>query len=77
MGERARDLRRNVLHERAAACDVEHLNPAADREDRQLPRASGGDERDLELVAPLFSLVDRRVRGLAISRRRDVGAAGQ
>ena len=39
--------------------------------------ARGRDERDLELVARRLGVDDRRVRRLAVARRRDVVAAGQ
>src|SRR5437879_323236 len=59
MREGAGNLRRDVLHERAAARDVEDLDAAADREQRDIPFARELHQSDLELVASRF----RRVQG--------------
>ena len=77
MLQRAGDLRRDVLHERAAAGDVQHLHAAADGENRQIARAGGRDEGDLELVARRIDVLDPLMRRLAVSRGLDVAAAGQ
>ena len=75
------DLRRDVLHERAAAGDVQHLHAAADREDRQVARARRAHQRDLELVA--LRAPPRRPSGAALRRtataprRRRRSAAGR
>ena len=75
--ERARHLRRDVLHERAATDDVQDLDAAADREDRKIAAARFGNQRRLELVT-LFVDIDHRLVGrLAVPARRDVLAAGQ
>ena len=79
--QRAGDLRRDVLHQRAAAGDVEHLHAAADREDRQVAGARRRDQRDLELVAPGLGLFDRGDapprRTATARRRRRRSAAGR
>ncbi len=75
--QRAGDLRRDVLHQRAAAGDVQDLHAAADRENRQVAPARRGNQRDLELVPSRLRLLDRGMRRFAVSRRRHVGAAGQ
>ena len=54
------DGRRDVLHQRAAGGDVEHLRAAADREQRQVA-AIAAREIDLELVASRLGVVDGRV----------------
>ena len=62
--ERARHLRRDVLDQRAAAGDVQHLDAAADREDRQICAArASAISADLELVAAGLDVVtDRGMR---------------
>ena len=52
--ERSRNLRRDVLHERAAARDVEHLYPTTNRKNRQTARPRFVDERQLEFVTSGF-----------------------
>ncbi len=73
--QRARHLRWNVLDEGAAARDVQHLDAAADREDRKVARAGIFDERQLEFVTARLRLDQRRVRRLPVSRRRHIVAA--
>ena len=69
---------RDVLHERAAAGDVQHLDAAADREDRQTRcrRASPISAISNSSRAGSTSTT-RRVRRFAVARRRDVVAAGE
>ena len=71
------DRRRDVLHERAAGGDVQHLGAAADREQRQVGRHRPARQIDLELVAPRLGIFDRRVPLLAVEHGVDVAAAGQ
>ena len=54
-----RALARQVLHERAPARDVEHLQPAADGEHRQVTRLGGAHERDLEAVEVRLGRAER------------------
>jgi hypothetical protein len=75
--QRTGNLRRDVLHQRAAAGDVEHLDAAADGEHRQPPRARGGDQGNLELIAFALGFDDGLMRRLAVPRRRHVVAAGE
>ena len=49
MLERAGDLARDVLHQRAAHRDVEHLHAAADREEGNAAGHRGARQRDLEV----------------------------
>ena len=53
-----RHRRRDVLHQRAAGGDVQHLRAAADREERHVRRHRAAREIDLELVAPGLGIVD-------------------
>ena len=71
------DRRRYVLDERSAGGDVEHLCAPADGQQRQVSRHRAPGEIDLELVAPRFRVLDRRVPLLAVEHRIDVPAAGQ
>ena len=75
--QRAGHLRGDVLHQRAAARDVQDLDAAADREDRQVAAARLADERELELVARRIDVHHRRMSRLAVAGRRDVLAAGE
>ena len=71
--ERAGELRRDVLHERAAAGDVQHLDAAADREDRQIARAAprrSGRSRTRRAPARLRPSSDAPARRSAPARRR-------
>jgi hypothetical protein len=66
-----------VLHEGAAAGDVEQLHPAADAEHRQVAIQRRLGEGDLEPV-PLDSRVLRqRIALRAVGGRVEIGAAGQ
>ena len=49
--QRPGDLRGNILNERSAARDVQHLQAAADGEDRQVALPRFLDQRDFEVVA--------------------------
>ncbi len=78
--ERRGDRRGDVLHERAAGGDVEHLRAAADGEERQVGRHRAAGEIDLELVASRLGILDRRVprrrrraRGRCLRRRSGAG----
>jgi hypothetical protein len=75
--ERSCHLRRDVLDQRAAGRDVQHLDAAANREDRQATRAGLADQLDLELVPLGGDLHDRRMHLLPVARRRDIVAPGQ
>ena len=71
------DRGRDVLDERAAGGDVQHLRAAADGEQRQVGSHRAPREIDLELVASRLGIVDGRVPLLAVEHRIDVAAAGQ
>ena len=71
------DLSRDVLDERAAGSDVQHLHPAADGEERQVGVHRTPRQIDLELVAPGFGIVDRRVALLLVEHRVHVPSAGE
>ena len=70
--QRAAHFRRNILDERAARGDVQHLHAAADREDGQIARARRHDEGNLELVARRIDLFQLLMGRLAVSRGLDV-----
>ena len=72
-----RDLGWDVLDERPAAGDVQDLNPAADREEGQVPIAGRLHEAKLELVAARLRFDDRGMRRLAVPLGRHVVAARQ
>jgi hypothetical protein len=59
--QRVRPLARNVLHERAAERHVQHLDAAADREQRHLILHCAQRESKLERVAGRGDVVDRGV----------------
>jgi hypothetical protein len=67
---------RNVLHQRAASSDVQHLHPPADREHRNVARDRLARQRNLERVAVAIGH-RRRMRRLTIQRRVHVRAATQ
>ena len=75
------DLRRplagQILQQRAAARDVEHLQAAADRQHGQLARLGGADERDLEAVEVRLGGAEAGVGLGAVDRRVQVRAARQ
>src|SRR5262249_23930636 len=75
--ERARDLGRNVLHERSAESDVHGLDTSADPEDREAALPGLLSELNLEGIARRSDLAQRRDRLLAIVLRPDVFAAAQ
>ena len=69
VGERLRQARRDVLHERAAGDDVEELDAAADGEEREIAIERESGQADLVLVTIRVD-VDRAVPlGFAVSRR--------
>ena len=80
-GDAVREIGRhrggNVLHERPARRDVQHLRAAANREQRQILFHRAPGEIDFELVAPWFGVLDGLVAILAVKNRIDVAAAGQ
>ena len=71
------DLLLDVLHERTAAGDVEHLDAATDCEQRKV--GVDGSPRQLELVVVAAGLDAwiRGMRGLAVDRRQDIASTGQ
>ena len=71
------DLARDVLHERTASRDVEHLDAAADREHGHVRFERARDQLQLVLVASGFGGGERLVRMLAVYRRQHVAAAGE
>ena len=66
-----------VLHQRAAAGDVDQLHAPADAEHRQVALDRRAGQRDLERVALGHRVDGLRVRPLAVAGRVDVGAAGE
>ena len=68
-------LRFNILDERATHGDVEHLNPAADAENRHVARDGHRDNQQLENVALWVVLSAGGQRFFAISRRQNITAA--
>src|SRR5687768_11075244 len=77
MAERLVQLRRDVLHERAARGDVDHLQPATDRQQRRALRQRELGERQLERVAGRVWFVRVRMARVAIVRGIDVAASGK
>ncbi len=73
----ALDRRRDVLNQCSASRDVEHLRPAADRQQRHIVGHGAAREVDLELVAARFGIVGQRVTIFTIENRVDVAPAGQ
>ena len=71
------DLFLNVLHERAPARDVEHLDAAADCEQRKIGFDCSSRQLELVVVAAGLGRRVRRVRGLAVDRRQHIASAGQ
>ena len=68
---------REVLDQRAAQRDVQHLHAAADREGRRAVAHRGACEGDVERVDVVLHAVGVGVRGLAVAHRVDVGTADQ
>src|SRR4051812_46612975 len=66
-----------VLHEVAAARDVQDLDAAADREHRHVPLERRAQERELRRVPLRANAVRLRVRVGAVVGRIEVGAAGE
>jgi hypothetical protein len=66
-----------VLDEVTTARDVQHLTPAADREDRQVAFEGGGQQRELGAVAIRVDAVGLRVGLLAVEAGLEVGAPRQ
>ena len=77
MIERPGDLARDVLHQRAAHRDIEHLHASADRQEGDTAGHRGARKRDLEVVAAILGRLERGVRHFAVKRRIDVAAPGQ
>ena len=73
---RADGVVRQVLVQGAAEVHVEQLQPAADRQHRQIPLERGRQEGELAVVARPVD-AHGRVRLLAVQRGVDVGAAGE
>ena len=65
-----------VLMQRPAQCDVEHLCAAADAQHRKLPLERGAQQRELPGVALPSGLVGARMRLLTVGSGIDVLAAG-
>ena len=65
----------DVLEQRAAARDVQHLEAAAVRERWHRHRGRGVGERGLEVVGPARDAVGLLVRSLPVQRGVDIGAA--
>jgi hypothetical protein len=72
--ERAVHHRGNVLHERAAEGDVQHLHAAADREDVQAGPDRGARQGDLVRIPALFRRQIGGVGRLAVQGGIDVAA---
>src|SRR5436189_3197136 len=68
---------RDVLHERSAARDVQHLHPAADCQDRQSPAARSARQAKLEYVNLWLGWAELGMRVGAVASRLQVGSAGQ
>jgi hypothetical protein len=64
-----------VLHERAAECDVHQLHAAADAEERQFELDGGREQCVLPVVAIGARGAGALVRRLPVTRRVDVGPA--
>ncbi len=65
-----------MLMQRSAECDVEHLGTAADAQQRHPPAQRGGEQGELPGVPVAGRFVGDRVRPVSIGRRVDVPAAG-
>src|SRR5437762_3478447 len=63
-----------ILIQRTAERDVEDLNAAADRENRQAARARRGDERELGGVTHGIDIAQAGMRRRPVAVRRDVFA---
>ena len=74
---RQRKLARDVLNQRAAERDVEHLHAAADREQRQTASQAPAHQRDFCASRPGSASWNAGCRVLAEERRIDVAAAGE
>ena len=68
---------RDVLHERAAGGDVQHLRAPADGEDRQVGVHRAARHVDFELVASRLGVFDARVALLTVEHGVHVAAAGE
>ena len=66
-----------VLGQRAAECDVEHLHTPAHREYRQIAVQRGAQQGQLERVARRTHAAAGRMRLLAVPGGIDVTAAGE
>ena len=67
----------DVLVQRAAARDVQHLDAATDRERRDRADRGRLGHRAFEVVVGPIDAVRARVRGFAVTPRVDVGPAGE
>jgi hypothetical protein len=76
VGRNTRILR-DVLMQRAAPCDVQHLNAATDREHRDAARHGDVSYRTFEIVGAAVDAVDTGMRGLAVQLGVDIRSAGQ
>src|SRR5439155_1478323 len=68
---------RDILTETPGQCDVQHLEPAADREHRQPPRQRVLDQRDFQRVARVRNSAHGFVARLLEEVRVHVPSAGQ
>ena len=77
MLDRRSDFIGNVLNQRPAPRDVEDLNPAADREQRQVRINGAPHQLHFVLVAPRVRRIECRMRRCAVQRGLHVAAADQ
>jgi hypothetical protein len=70
-------LGRDVLDERAAASDIQHLDAAADRKDRQIRLRRQARQLQLEVVAAGLRRIEQLLGRFPVGRWEDVSAAGQ
>src|SRR5438105_15228590 len=75
MRQRGRELRRNVLDQRAAERHVDCLHASADAEHRQTLRGSHAGDIQFECIAPLADHTKIISLSLAIKVRWEIGAA--
>src|ERR1051326_8406962 len=70
-----RDLRVDVLDQRATARDIQYLHPETDRENRNASALRGGDDQQISFIFDRLDSPELRVRLLAVSQRIDIGVA--
>ena len=70
-------LERDVLHERAAKRDVQHLDPSAHAQERKTAVDRALDELELERVASRVRVGQVLARLLPVAARVDVAAAAE